>query len=76
MSTTTCHCDVPHVQRVELSPIHILGPGTFWRAAKPGGIYLAGHGTHFYTEEAANEYAFEPASEQELADDYERNEHG
>lgn len=56
--TDTCRCDVPHVERVELSPLHILGPGTYWRAAKPGGIYLAGHGSHFYSEADANEYAF------------------
>ncbi|WXW93186.1 hypothetical protein SEA_BRAYBEAST_50 [Arthrobacter phage BrayBeast] len=73
--TETCRCDAPHVEKVKLGPLHILGQGTFWRAAKPGGIYLAGHGAHFYTEDAANEYAFGPGPEQELADDYERNEH-
>lgn len=56
---TKCTCDAPHVERVELSPLHILGPGTFWRAAKPGDYYLAGHGLHFHTEADANEYAFE-----------------
>lgn len=55
---TFCHCDAPHVKRVELSPISILGLGTYWLAAKPGGVYLVGHGNHFYTEADANEYAF------------------
>jgi hypothetical protein len=55
---TFCRCDVPHVERVELSPLHILGPGTYWLAAKPGGVYLVGHGNHFYTEAEAQEYAF------------------
>jgi hypothetical protein len=55
---TFCRCVAPHVERVELSPLHILGPGIFWQAAKPGGVYLAGHGNHFYTEVAARDYAF------------------
>ena len=53
-----CRCDVPHVELVWLPPMHILGPGTYWRAAKPGGVYLAGHGSHFYTEADAQAYAF------------------
>lgn len=56
--TDICSCDAPHVERVELSPLHIMGAGTYWRAAKPGGIYLMGHGLHFHTEADANEYAF------------------
>lgn len=75
-SVTTCHCAAPHVRKVETSPISIFGKGTYWLAAKPGGMYLVGHGWHFATEEDANEYAFGPAPELELADDYERNEHG
>ncbi|QDK01952.1 hypothetical protein SEA_VIBAKI_72 [Arthrobacter phage Vibaki] len=58
--TTTCDCDAPHVERVELSPLHILGAGGAWRAARPGGVYLAGHGYHFETEQAARDYAFGP----------------
>lgn len=59
---TVCECAAPHVERVELSPLHILGPGTAWRAAKPGCTYLVGHGIHFYTEAAARDYAFGPAT--------------
>ena len=74
-SITHCRCDVPHVEKVRTSSISIFGEGEAWRAAKPGGIYIAGHGFHFDTEEAAMEYAFGPSPEQELADDYLRNDH-
>lgn len=57
-STTKCECPAPHVSRVELSPIHILGKGIVWLAARPGGVYLTGHGWHFDSEQAAKEYAF------------------
>jgi hypothetical protein len=57
-TTTTCTCDAPHVERVELSPLHVLGPGTVWRAARPGGTYLTGHGWHFDDQTAANAYAY------------------
>lgn len=57
-----CDCDTAHVEKVELSEIHILGPGTAWRAARTGESYLVGHGWHFETEQAANEYAFGKAS--------------
>lgn len=63
--TTTCECEGPHVERVELPPGHLLGPGTVWRAAKPGGTWvrdhvLAGHGWYFDDQIAAEEYAFGP----------------
>lgn len=64
-STTKCECAAPHVERVELSPLHILGPGRYWRAARPGGIYLAGHGWHFEDEQAARAYAFGPTTPKE-----------
>lgn len=60
--TERCTCDVPHVEKVELSPLHVLGPGTFWRAAKPGKVYLVGHGNHFYTQADAEDYAFGESS--------------
>ncbi|GLU58593.1 hypothetical protein [Paenarthrobacter ureafaciens] len=75
MSVTRCTCAAPHVEKVRTSPISIFGEGEAWRAAKPGGLYIAGHGFHFKTEEAAMEYAFGPSPEQELADEFERNEH-
>lgn len=58
MGAVKCTCDTAHVEKVELSPLHILGPGTFWRAAKPGGYYLVEHGNHFFNEQDANDYAF------------------
>ena len=63
-STTKCACDAPHVDRVETSSISVFGAGVYWRAAKPGGIYLAGHGYHFATESDANDYAFGKKTEQ------------
>lgn len=75
-SVTMCQCDAPHVRKVETSSISIFGAGTHWQAARPGGMYLFGHGYHFATEADAEEYAFGPAPELELADDYARNEHG
>ena len=55
---TYCTCDTAHVERVMLSPLHILGPGEAWRAARPGNAYIAGHGWHFAGEAEANAYAF------------------
>ena len=62
MSVTHCRCDVPHVEKVRTSSISIFGESTAWRAAKPGGIYVAGHGFHFDTEEDAMAYAFGPSA--------------
>lgn len=57
MRTETCTCARGHVRRVELSPLHIMGPGTYWLAARPGEVYLAGHGFHFYDWGEAVSYA-------------------
>ena len=54
--TVTCECPAPHYERVELGPLHLLGPGVAWRAAIPGKVYLVGHGWHFDTEDAAKTY--------------------
>lgn len=53
MRTTTCTCAKAHVKR---------GRDPFtgqpaWIAARPGGLYLAGHGWHFYRFEDALAYA-------------------
>lgn len=60
MSVTTCKCERPHVKRVTLSTLHIMGPGTYWVAARPGGMYLVGHGWHYDTWEDAIHYATSP----------------
>lgn len=64
--TTTCRCDTAHVEPVVLPQGHLLGAGKAWRAAKPGGIYLAGHGFHFTNEDDANDYAFGEDDQGEL----------
>lgn len=57
MSVTKCTCDAPHVEQVRTSSISIFGEQTLWRASKPGGLYLAGHGWHFATQDEAEAYA-------------------
>lgn len=57
MSTTTCRCKKAHVKQVRTSSISIFGEGLFWVAARPGGVYLAGHGYHFDNFNDALKYA-------------------
>ncbi len=62
-STTTCNCSSAHVKKVRTSALSVFGEGTAWLAARPGGIYLAGHGFHFATFDDALIYAVGGASE-------------
>lgn len=57
MSVTECKCQRPHVRKVKTSALSIFGEGVAWLAARPGHMYLAGHGFHFETEEDAMAYA-------------------
>lgn len=57
MSTTSCTCVRPHVRKVRTSALSVFGEGESWLAARPGGIYLAGHGWHFSTWDDAIAYA-------------------
>lgn len=69
MRTETCTCTRGHVRRVELSPLHIMGPGTYWLAARPGDVYLAGHGFHFYDWDEAVSYASSAPNDHERDED-------
>ena len=55
---TECRCEEAHVEKVTTSRLSIFGEGEYWRAARPGNFYLAGHGFHFDTEDEARAYAF------------------
>lgn len=57
MSVTTCRCKRAHVKQAKTSPISIFGEGEFWIAARPGGVYLAGHGYRFDNFNDALKYA-------------------
>lgn len=57
MSATTCRCKKAHVKKVRTSSISIFGAGVAWLAARPEGVYLAGHGYHFDNFPDALKYA-------------------
>lgn len=57
MSVTECKCPRPHVRKVETSALSVFGKGVAWLAARPGHMYLAGHGFHFHTWRDAMDYA-------------------
>ena len=52
--TTTCRCPRPHIRREHFcyDPEGVWS----WCASIPGGIYLAGHGLHFYSWQDALNY--------------------
>ena len=72
MSITTCKCARAHVRKVRTTPLSAIGEGEHWRAARPGNLYLAGHGLHFDNWQDAINYASatEPEAKGEAAADW------
>ncbi|MCC3276393.1 hypothetical protein LJ753_10980 [Arthrobacter sp. zg-Y20] len=57
MSVSSCKCARPHVRKVRTSPLSPKGEGEYRRAARPGNLYLVGHGLHFDNWQDAINYA-------------------